>query len=389
MIVFCEECGKKYQIDPSKIKGEQAKAKCQSCGHSIAVSKGGSNVHQPSNSPPGDQPLVEISGKKPAYSEAEGEIKRAKVKASKTSGLKSRRFGLRARFMLFILAPIIVIYCFTVFLSMKNMAEMQDLAIKESSKIISRMAEDMTVSFSRMVAAETKNYILGHPDLKKEDFNNNIGLKELAEQKVGLTGYTYLYSVPDENALSTVWVHPDTKLIGPDLPKAMLKRLGKGYKHWWNIHRQAYEGKEAMGYYTWQDDTGKQRERFMVCAPIKGTDYVIATTLYVDELRLPVKKLEREVKGLAQNTRKINAMGMAAGFLAVALILSLYGRSITRKIRFLSEVTERISVGELGAEIKIKSKDEIGDLADAISRMQESIRISIERLRGRKQNLER
>jgi hypothetical protein len=44
---------------------------------------------------------------------------------------------------------------------------------------------------------------------------------------------------------------------------------------------------------------------------------------------------------------------------------------------------ERILVGELGAEVGIKSKDEIGDLADATSRMQDSIRLSIERLRRR------
>jgi HAMP domain-containing protein len=47
-------------------------------------------------------------------------------------------------------------------------------------------------------------------------------------------------------------------------------------------------------------------------------------------------------------------------------------------------VAERISVGEMDAEIKIKSRDEIGDLAEAISRMQESIRLSIERLRRRR-----
>jgi len=28
MIVICEECGKKYQIDPSRIKATGAKAKC-------------------------------------------------------------------------------------------------------------------------------------------------------------------------------------------------------------------------------------------------------------------------------------------------------------------------------------------------------------------------
>ena len=39
MIVICEECGKKYQIDPGKIRGKQARFKCKSCGNVVAVTK--------------------------------------------------------------------------------------------------------------------------------------------------------------------------------------------------------------------------------------------------------------------------------------------------------------------------------------------------------------
>ena len=47
-------------------------------------------------------------------------------------------------------------------------------------------------------------------------------------------------------------------------------------------------------------------------------------------------------------------------------------------------VADRISIGELEADIPRQSKDEIGELAEAISRMQDSIRLSIERLRRRR-----
>jgi len=40
MIVFCEECGKKYRIDPAKIKGTAASFKCRSCSHRIVVPAG-------------------------------------------------------------------------------------------------------------------------------------------------------------------------------------------------------------------------------------------------------------------------------------------------------------------------------------------------------------
>jgi HAMP domain-containing protein len=70
--------------------------------------------------------------------------------------------------------------------------------------------------------------------------------------------------------------------------------------------------------------------------------------------------------------------------LLIGLIVAIYGHRLTGKIRSLTEVADRISVGELGMEIETQSKDEIGDLAEAIARMQDSIRLSIERLRRRR-----
>jgi HAMP domain-containing protein len=41
-------------------------------------------------------------------------------------------------------------------------------------------------------------------------------------------------------------------------------------------------------------------------------------------------------------------------------------------------------VGDMDAEVNVQSKDELGDLSEAINRMQASIRLSIERLRRRR-----
>ncbi len=39
MIVICEECGKKYSIDPLKIKSDKARFKCKVCDFIITVIK--------------------------------------------------------------------------------------------------------------------------------------------------------------------------------------------------------------------------------------------------------------------------------------------------------------------------------------------------------------
>jgi methyl-accepting chemotaxis protein len=69
--------------------------------------------------------------------------------------------------------------------------------------------------------------------------------------------------------------------------------------------------------------------------------------------------------------------------LVVIIIAWLLGRAIGNPIKKLTEVAERISVGDMDATIHIKSGDEIGNLAEAISRMQDSLRLAIERFRKR------
>lgn len=59
-------------------------------------------------------------------------------------------------------------------------------------------------------------------------------------------------------------------------------------------------------------------------------------------------------------------------------------RGITRPIIHLTKVADRISLGDLTAKIEIDRKDEIGELAEAVSRMQTSLQGAINRLRARR-----
>lgn len=78
--------------------------------------------------------------------------------------------------------------------------------------------------------------------------------------------------------------------------------------------------------------------------------------------------------------------GAAIAGVALALLLAVViSMSITRPVRHLAEVADRISLGELDAEITVESDNEIGRLAESLRRMQTSLRAAIERLRQRRQ----
>jgi methyl-accepting chemotaxis protein len=111
---------------------------------------------------------------------------------------------------------------------------------------------------------------------------------------------------------------------------------------------------------------------------------VVAATTYLDEFTRPVEVMKTRAEKQSLRARNITFGILAATLILIGVIVSLYGNKLAGRIRSLTETADRISVGDLDAEMEVTSKDELGDLGEAISRMQESIRLSIERLRRRR-----
>lgn len=65
VIVICEECGRKYRVDPERILGRAAGFSCRACGHSIrvvkpaaaAVPSGPERIDTTAPEPPGPPPF--------------------------------------------------------------------------------------------------------------------------------------------------------------------------------------------------------------------------------------------------------------------------------------------------------------------------------------------
>ncbi len=382
MIVICEECGKKYRIDPSKIRGAAARFKCRVCTHMITVSK------QPATAP--EAPTVEEVAAEAATDSTSDEMPAAEPEIKLDgSGAKhaasTRKTGLlnlRVKMLLlFFLIPMLLLIGASL-LYLWQQDKMATLITDESTNVVNQMAEKKIEDLSTAVAIQCRLYLLANPELVKEDFMNDMGFKTLAVQKVGLTGYTALYEMQDADGVWRTWAHVNPKIIGIDM-STLKKPLGRNFPGFWKIYTGVKGGKRSQGYYTWQDKDGKFREKFMVCTPVAGTPYVVAATTYLDEFHGPVNLMQKRAGELTQKTRWIIWAILGGTVLLIGLIVLIYSHRLTAKIKSLTDVAERISIGDLGIEIKTKARDEIGELAEAISRMQESIRMSIERLRRR------
>ena len=339
MIVTCKACGKMYQIDPSKIKGKFVTSKCRACGNKMIIS-------QPKN------------------------------KAKKEGARKSYNLlalGLRRKLIaLFFVIPITLIII-AGYLFVGQLNQLSTMISNESTQLVTQMAEDIILEKAVAVARETKLYLDSHFDLQREDFNTIPEFVNIAMQKVGITGYTNLVERETEFQPEYMWVHPNKKLIGIDMTETMKTKLGDKWERWNAIRAKPHVTK---GYYLWFDN----REKFCASVPIEGTPYNIVSSTYIDEFTQPVDGLRKMATDATDSTRQIVIIIVLITALLVGMITTFYGHHLTSRIIRLTKLADRISLGEVDVYISDPIKDELGDLAQAIARMQSSIRMAIERL---------
>ena len=104
----------------------------------------------------------------------------------------------------------------------------------------------------------------------------------------------------------------------------------------------------------------------------------------IEDISTATAMMHSRAKALTDKARMLSLMMLGATLLLIGIIVFVYVHRLTRKIKSLTDVAERISAGELDTEIETRSRDEIGELAEAIARIQDNIRLSIERLQRRR-----
>jgi len=262
-----------------------------------------------------------------------------------------------------------------------SLKELTSTAQKESKSSLDKLGEKMIKEKAIDVAAQIEIFIKTHPKMKKDDLSKDPWLKTIAVQKVGETGYT---AVHDNQGINYFHVNP--KIVGTDLHD-----LSKSLPAFGKLMEASLKG-PASGYYDWKDADGRIRPKYMYLTPVGDTDLIVAATTYIDEFSRPAMAMAGKMKGIEgtyledyQNRIKIFYLVILCVVIVLLLTITFYARSVIHPIRYLSEVADKISMGELDTEIRMKGKGEVGVLADSIERMQISVKAAIERLQKRRE----
>ncbi len=388
MIVTCDQCNKKYRLNSDSIPAKGGAFKCRQCAHTIKVQYPApapvparvNAARPPSTGPFANNRLV----CSPSFGEPETPIARHSPVARSTGTKKG--MGLRGKMtFLFLVIPIILIAAASS-LYLMQLNTLATLITDESTASIRTLAATLMVDKARSVAQQCSLYLEHHANLREADLYTDSRFRSMAVQKLGMAGYTFLYAKPDDARFWRIWAHPDGRVVGRGIKELSESLQGKSSR-FWEIATAVKNGRLSQGYYRSADPTGTQREKFMVCIAVTGTPYYVAAVTYLDEFTRHINKLDARAANITANIRNTVIAIFLGTILLIGFVVALYGNSLAGRIKSLTEHADLISVGELDAELEIKSKDEIGELGEAISRLQDSARLSIRKLRQKQTHL--
>ncbi|MFC1883265.1 HAMP domain-containing protein [Thermodesulfobacteriota bacterium] len=382
MIFKCEQCEQQYSVDYSKMKGELISFNCTACGNKIDATK--PHIEAVEESGP---PIQDVYAPPPLFEEKSALTAEPVSKEKKErSGSPRLRLGLLGKMLfLIVLIPLVTLSLASYYVWHK-MGETTNVVVEEGSRPALLLAKREINAAASEVARQVGFYLSQHPELTREQIRNDPALRKIVLPPVLRTGQASLYVRYGEGEGTFVIAH-EPKLEGQPITRVVQKgRLrGSRYDELGKIIRLGGAHREAASFFLARDPDGILKERVVTYAPISGTPYGIMATTYTDDFMEPVQEIQTKVKDLFREVQYWGFLGpMLIAFLIIAVIIILYTVRITGRIKALTDVANHISLGELGIETDIRANDEIGDLGSAISRMQDSLILSIERLRRRR-----
>lgn len=446
MKIQCENCGKKYRFDEGKIKGNSVKLRCRKCENIMVVEKPAPETEDLVDfgaiaaSPQMDKPDAESATQfdnKPAETTDAGSYKATE------SAPKKIRFGLFFKIAILMLVASLLplgVYWSISFNKTSNLVRvstenlMAQTALGLGNQVDEWIDKNVRVlkAAARLPGIVAMNRTLQEPALKAvqkeypwmylvftvdpnglntarsdgkplKNYSNRQYYKDIMQGKA-LTWQTLIgktskkpalvLAVPIISAGRTVGVMAAAATIG-DISKNVARwrrgrtgfaflvdETGKVVSHQvkqyvvqqknLNGHPlvQAYRKDRKTKTLIFKDDRGRD-----IMGHVRGNryDWVLVTHQDYEEISEPLKDVQQFFYIL-----------LIATIFVVSIIAWFFARTVVKPITTLTDIAERMSLGELDYEVNIKSKDEIGLLAMAIERMRISLNLAMGRLRRKR-----
>jgi methyl-accepting chemotaxis protein len=422
--ITCDKCGKLYRLNENKIKGEMARLKCNSCANIITVSKQKPETYVESHNNFADTP-------------GENEVSPNFVK-------KKVYFGLFAKIIIVMLLvsliPMAIFWGVTfketsvrirsdtqLIMSLttqvlenqvnswidKNIWVLNSAAKLPSVISMDRQKQELVLQqihkkypyiYLAFTVGPDGSNVARSDDATPKDYDDRQYYKDIIDGKK-LSWQTLIGKTSQKPTLVlAVPIMFEDKLVGVMAAAMTIDEISKHIARW-------KKGKTGVAFLVDDKDKvvahqAKQYESKLkkisshpLVASFRKEGWTTKTFGFIDENKkkyighirginygwaLAIQQEEQEVFADLKRMQKFAVTLLILTVAIVLLIAWISARAVATPIKKLTEVAERMSLGDLNMKINISSRDEIGLMAQAIKLMQTSLRLAMKRLRQKR-----
>ena len=346
MIIFCEECGKKYKIDESKIEGDKGRCKCRTCGHIMEISKPRSEPETATE----EFDSFEMSQEPPPSSETADGLtdKTEDVTEQKTEQTKKffslKGLSLNKKLLINFTGFMVILGSLLIYIYMEFVP-----------RLLMEQVDLRTYTVSQAFKAA-----IAQPLLLK----NYLQVNKITDEISRLPGVAYV-SVVNSKGIVVAGMLGEKNRFSSAFVEQVEK---KGFP------REIMTQNRLTGSTAQQPKnlTAGGQQIYDMAVKLQETGGEVHVGLFLEDIS-------------KQDIMEIAPLLIVLGTLLILGALSFLhlANSISKPIRQLAEASQRISLGELDLPIKINGSGEIVELASALERMRFSIKSAMERLRRR------
>ena len=435
MDIICDSCGKKYRVDETKMKGESARVKCKDCNYIMVVHKPEPEITQAPQRP--DRYVERPISRRE-------EVEDVTREAPPFYGGQKVRFGLFGKIITVML--IVSLLPFAIFWGI-TLRETNERIRTDTEALMAQTARGLgnqvdgwisnNISILRTAAKlpeiitmdekqqksilETiqKQYpwmylvftvgtdgmnIARNDDVPLKDYSDRQYYKTIMRGK-NLSWQTLIGKTSKKPSLVlAVPIKYEDMTVGVMAAAMTIDDISKNIATW---------KKGQSGYAFLVDEKGyvishpnrqyvakrKNLNSHPLIANYRKKGWTTITTRFktpddqsaLGHVRsnnygwaLALQQEDQEVFSALNRVQKFALTLLGCTILLVSVIAWFSARAIVTPVMKLTDAAERMSLGELNVKIDIKSRDEIGLLAQAIGRMQTSLRLAMNRLRRKR-----
>ncbi|WP_339138164.1 MAG: zinc-ribbon domain-containing protein [Candidatus Electrothrix sp. GW3-4] len=357
MLVICEDCAKKYSIDEQRIKAPKVKFKCRACNHIIIVEKPKKSKDTPSEDL-STSLLVAEQGTAEHKIKEKGEQRRAKRTSLPPPADPSPSVRAALRHSAAAAGKGMPFFVYLLAIMLVGLLSISTIFVHFYLKTIPDVLQHQLELRSQALTESLKGTIAS-PLSRKDYLTVNQEVKRISK----LSGVAYV-AVRNKQGVVLAGFFGNLNRFDNHFAQ---KNKEKGFQTDFLTKNTITPGTEEAGVKLRVGGLSVYDQ--VMALPAPGGELHVG--LYVDELEKHFLKALFSPLTLAL---------LLLFVLSAYILFVLLDKLITEPMRSLTNVANRISLGELDLAIMAAGPREIRELGAALERMRHSIKVAMERL---------